>query len=476
MPNRIHYIAHEQTESARRLTIFCLRRKVMLSFMSMNKTTLYKNFSRGLGWNGIFYAIYKSLSTVISFLLYYKLSTGDFSLWATTNSSIYLVILWFDLGLSKSIPRYAPVFASNKKTHKSFIIIVCLLQAFLLLPGIPMLWYYMTSRTASLVLIALALGTFLAEGMVKMLRLTYHAQFHNKQFNLMNTITVLLETFFVLSALVFVGSSYNLLLSILISKLCCSTLLALAAGYGLPSLYKDKEYTENKDIDLNKTIKECASHSVIMGSTTVLTSLSERNFLIPLFTSAIGQEAANMFKIANDGALLFYRMIIKTIGTTDTALLAHIETMPNKKELLPDAFKKLSTQIASLCIPVLGVLALFLSNDMYKEYNPLVFKLFFIIAMSYMIESLFSMYERVLEVKRKYMMLAFSYLPYIAIVAGMFLVSFFGLVNSVLAVQGVRLVQVLLCIYCVRTYYGLQFPVRFVVRLSLLVAPVCIVA
>ncbi len=371
------------------------------------------------------------------------------------------------------MPRYAPVFARNLHYHRLFTKVVCAIQILALtIIGIPFLIYY--TRSFPTLLIGIALSTFISEGLVKVLRLTYHAQFHNKQFNLYNTATISAETAANLFAIALCQNSYQLLVAILAAKLICSVTLAACGLYGLPSLYKDKEYPDHQKIDVDKTVKECVKHSVIMAGTTFLTSLSERNFLILFFNRTLGAEATNIFKISNDWALLFYRMVIKTIGTNDTALLAHIETMPNRKELLPDAFRNLSTKIASLCIPLLGVLALFLSSNIYATYNPLVFKLFCIIAISYMIEALFSMYERVLEVKRDYLLLAFSYLPYIAIIAGMFLVSYLGLVNSVIAVQGVRLVQVLLCIYCVRTYYALQFPVRFVVRLALLVTPVCI--
>ena len=76
-------------------------------------------------------------------------------------------------------------------------------------------------------------------------------------------------------------------------------------------------------------------HSLIMWANNNLKSLSERNFLVPFFTHIFGPGPANLFKVANDGALLFYRIAIKTIGTTDTSLLAHIETSQQHKKLMP---------------------------------------------------------------------------------------------------------------------------------------------
>ncbi len=420
------------------------------------------------------FAVYKSLSTILSTLFFYKLTTHDFSLWATTNSSIYLLILWLDLGLSKSVPRYTPVFARSATEHKQFIIWVCVIQLMLLLIGIPFLVYYISKTSSSLLLLIIALATFIAEGAVKIFRLMYHAQFHNKQFNLYSTAAILLETAIDVVLLATIKDSAQLLIGILLAKLCCSVLLALYSLYNVPSLYKDKEYPGDQQLNIMKAIKDCVLHSLAMGSTTILTSLSERNFLIPLFTAALGREAGNIFKVANDWALLFYRTAIKTIGYNDTALLSHIETMPNRKALFPEAFATLSNKIATLCVPILALLGLLLFYSIRTNHTSVAFELFFIIAISYMTEALFSMYERVLEVKRRYMFLAVSYIPYIAILIGMFFVSSFGLVSSVLWVQGIRLVQVLFFIGFVRFGYGLRFPARFVIRLALYMLPVCI--
>lgn len=441
----------------------------------MNSTTLYHKFSSSLRWNGFFFATYEILNASISFTLYHRLSTQDFSLWATTLSSIYLILLWFDWGLSKSVPRYAPVFSRNLQDHKYFVTSLWAIQILLLLPGIPLLIYYLISQSTQLSLLIIALAIFVSEGLVKILRLTYHAHFHNKQFNLFNTTTVILEVSLTLILIFSIQHTNSLLLSILATKLFCSLILALIALYHLSSLYTDKDYKGDQALDLKKAIKDCASHSIIMGGTNILTSLSERNFLIPLFTYTLGQEASNIFKIANDAALIFYRFVIKTIDTTDTALLSHIETMPNRKELLPNAFKNLSTKIATLCIPLLGILVLLLFIDRYNSYNSLVFNLFFIIAFSYMIDALFSAYERVLEVKRKYLLLAFSYAPYVLILICLSLISSFGLVNSILFLHVVRLVQVLVCLYFVRTLYKLQFPFRFALELMALVSPYIVV-
>ena len=85
----------------------------ILSFMNTSTHPLFRQFSSALAWNALAYTAHKSAFTIRTFLLYRFLSPSDFSTWATTNSALFLLLLWLDLGLRKSIPRYAPFFRSN---------------------------------------------------------------------------------------------------------------------------------------------------------------------------------------------------------------------------------------------------------------------------------------------------------------------------------------------------------------------------
>ena len=176
-----------------------------------------------------------------------------------------------------------------------------------------------------------------------------------------------------------------------------------------------------------------------------------------------------MFKVANDAALFFYRTVIKTIDTADTALLAHIEVLQNKKELMAIAFKKLITKIAALCFPLLGVVLLIFMQGV-KEWNDLfVFQAFIIMALGYLIETMFMPYERILEIKREYVYLTISYIPYVVMITFLLakpVIASIGLVPVIGMIHGVRLVSLICMVYGARARYGMRFPVLFVIRIA----------
>ena len=87
----------------------------------MNFNQLISQFNSGINWNACFYIIYKSTNTLVTFLLYQHLTSYDFTIWAITNSTIYITLLWADFGLQKSIPRYSPVFAQDPPANARFI-------------------------------------------------------------------------------------------------------------------------------------------------------------------------------------------------------------------------------------------------------------------------------------------------------------------------------------------------------------------
>jgi len=200
-----------------------------------------------------------------------------------------------------------------------------------------------------------------------------------------------------------------------------------------------------------------------------LKSLSERNFFIPFITYTMGPVLANSFKIANDAALLFYRIVVKTIGTTDTLLLAHIVTLKQKK-LMRFAFTKLTTKVTRLCLPLLGVVFFLAIKGSRSTQNPFVFHLFIIMAIGYLIETMFLPYERMLEVNSKYKYLALAYIPYVVMLMGIFsgiTMPFFGLLGSIMIVHGVRLVSLSMIVYFVYEYHrtyvidNLYVPIKY---------------
>jgi hypothetical protein len=174
--------------------------------------------------------------------------------------------------------------------------------------------------------------------------------------------------------------------------------------------------------------------------------------MLPFLTATIGLEAANLFKIANDGALLIYRSIIKTIGTTDTTLLSYAITTHNNP--LPNAFKHLLTTVITLCGLFTGIFVLCIIVATSLGVNTLTVHLFGILTISYLTEAVLSPFERLLEVKFHYWMLFLSYIPYIV---GMILIassiSSLGLLTCVIIIQLLRISSsLLMTLWAVRTY------------------------
>jgi hypothetical protein len=255
-------------------------------------------------------------------------------------------------------------------------------------------------------------------------------------------------------------SSHTILIGILASRMLSGVLLIIVTLRHL-SVMPHTLTDEQAPTPWRPFIK----HSSIMWFYTILKSLSERNFLLPICTFAWGAGIANMFKVAQDGALLFERTIIKTIGHTDTTLLAHVESEVGDEKSRGEqalVFEKLVRKIAALSIPLFGILTFFVVQGFFKLQDNEIFHIFLILAISYLLEVLLSPYERVLEVKLRYGLLLVSYIPYIFILSLLLMrISLIGLQNFVLMLQGVRLVSSILMVMWVHVYYNVRFPLRF---------------
>jgi hypothetical protein len=314
---------------------------------------------------------------------------------------------------------------------------------------------------------------FVVEGLVEMLRLLYHAHFLNKPFNILSTVTRLLESSTSIAILLYTNwEPTTLLSSILIVKAISSSGTVLIALIMLPKLYStaQHDFPRQTRIALKPLWYKFIRHSSMMWISNIIKSLSERNFIIPVMTHAIGAEQANVFKLAQDSALFFERSIMKTIGTADTALLAHAAS--GKKEEA-HAFNKLTRQVAALSIPLFGILLVVMAAGRSFVNIPHAFIIFILLTASYLLEVLLSPYERILEVKQRYLFLAMAYLPY---VIGLFLLLYssmiIGLIGFVVVLQGIRLISSCIMVALVYFTYGLRFPIAFAMKWLLVVTGV----
>ena len=404
----------------------------------MNSSLLYQTFSSAITWNGLFYVVYKSFFFLRTALLYKYLSAHDFSLWANCNSALFLLLLWLDCGFRKSIPRYAPQVGS---TRNRWLFAIATLQITILLLAFPLLYKALTFLTHNFLLIALLGAIYIVEGLHAIVRLMYHAYFYNKVFNLMAIIATSTEITLIIILIGWGGQSSALLVSVFATKLC-TTVGLIIASYWLFKKQPAPLFSKN-----SPDTKAFITHSGAMWGTTVLNSLTERNMLIPIITYFMGVEVANICKVANDGALYLYRIVIKTLGSADTALLAHIqegyEDTIEKKKAIEVAIEKLTTQITRLSLPLLGIVGVVMYGSYMLSYDQYVFHAFFIMAVGYLAETIWIPYERLLEVKQSYRLLLVSYIPYVLFL--FFLIYFLyisciGLLPFLLLVHGVRLV------------------------------------
>ncbi len=433
---------------------------------SMNNNHLLIQFSQGINWNAFMYILYKSLSTILSLLLFKQLSTNDFSVWANTMSVIFLLLLWIDFGLRKSLPRFCPAFARHEQTHRSFIASIITIQLGILIITLPLfLWVAHSTLTfiglhfqSSLLVLAAAL--FLTEGIIALLRLIYHSHFHHKQFNTTSSIFLLAEA--ILSAIaITILQSPNLLVSILAIKLTTNIATILASLALLNQLYQDTTYDQHAPLNQHQLHKDFLLHSGIMWFNTSIKSLTERNFMLPFFTYMFGPLNANIYKIANDSALLLYRATLKSIGTTDTSLLTHAFSS-HEPSMIRTALDKLTSTIILLSTPLL--IAILVALTAYPKLSPTnhtALQLFFILTTTYLIETLLSPFERILEVNSNYALLFLAYIPYlitITLLFGLQSAPILDMANYLLVIQGSRLIGSLLMTYFAHKKYSLALP------------------
>lgn len=405
----------------------------------MNTATLLHAFSSAITWNGLLHIISQSFFLIRTALLYKYLTPHDFSFWANSTSVVFLLLLWLDCGFRKSIPRYAPQFGGHKG---SWLYKIAVLQIIIQLAGLPFLYRAITLLTDSSLLLILIIGIYFVEGLHSLSRLIYHAHFLNKFFNQIALAAATAEISIILFLPIMVGDSSNLLIALLATKLFTTIGLIIAIAYQFQ--YQSPPLTTYRAPD----IKQFALHSGAMWTSTILKSLTERNVLIPLITYYMGAEMGNICKLANDGALFLYRIVIKTIGSADTVLLAYIEEGykegSEKRKALEIALEKLTTQMARLSLPLLGLVGISMFVSYMLSYDQFVFHAFFIMAVGYLTETIWFPYERLLEVRRSYRILFISYVPYVLFLFILFLflyISCIGLLPLLLLLQSVRLVM-----------------------------------
>ncbi len=423
---------------------------------------LIARFNTSITWNGISYGISKCAGTCTTFFLYYTLSVNDFVTLASLQNILYLCLLWLDGGLRKSIPSYGTVlFTSRNHPYYVALFLGCyatllaLIATLFVVTGPSLAAFVHVTYERSISICAALL--FCTEGLVSLLRLVYHAQFRNKQFNMLWTSCILCESVIILSVLSLgytLSVAHILLIKTALSiAVCCLSLPALFQQFLWQPLSQTRE--QPKEQPAPSFIK----HSLFMWLSTLLKSLSERNVVTPLIAHFFDPAAAATYKVSQDGALLIHRIVVRTIGVSDTALLAHSYADPQFMILVPRSFSELSIKIARLCIPLLALISavafpvfihIFIHTTQPAHYTSAI--IFFVLVSSYLLETLLSPYERLLEISTQYRVLFISYIPYsIGLVLTLFLAykTYIHVVSCILILQAARLISSLLTLFSV---------------------------
>ncbi|TET06577.1 hypothetical protein E3J79_01375 [Candidatus Dependentiae bacterium] len=420
----------------------------------MRLAQLYVAFNQSLQWNAAFYFLYKILFTSVSFMLFYRLPTADFCIWANINSFIFLLLLWLDCGLRKSIPRYCPEFEHNDYALAPFLSYILTVQTVILIAAIPIfllitnLFFHSVSLSCSSILLFCGAALFLMEGINSSIKLFYHAHFWNKMYTIIQSIVLFFEMGISIICILTIKINSQLLLVLFVTKLLSSSTTACTSFIILRHRYNQQIKTEKKG-KLHMKVKAFICHSGVMWFSTIIKSLTERNFLVPFITHVISPAAANLFKIANDSAMLIHRPIIKTIGSSDTVLLAHLEA--NHHSISIQIIRYLLKGIMIICLPFCAFLPVIL-----LYITPPAMCFFLIISLGHIIETILSPFERVLEVKRTYKKLIFSYIPYLTILIGVayyFSLPSANLVTALIYIYIARITGSLLMVYFVYTAY-----------------------
>lgn len=426
---------------------------------NIKQQRLIDSFYTAIGWNAFSYAFYKTSYMLLSCALYTRLSKSDFALWAALMSFIFLGLLFLDCGFRKSVPRYCPEFLTSPALYNTFIRCVAGIQVGILLLALPVCYYWglpyfqkiVTHHNSHFIFI-IATILFLLQGCVGLLRIIYYAHFWNKQFTTITTIIGFLEFLLGMGCCFAVKSNNFLLPDILILHCLSSASIVLVTYYKMPSInfYSMTSTTIMVSESLMK--RQFIVHSCFMWLANILKSLTERNFLLPYIIYTLGPTVGILFKLANDAALFFYRLALKTLSTNDTGFLSYARQDRGGIKKAFNTLKKtvLLLVLILISIALVGLVYVCYTTSLASQTFIIIFCVCFI---GYMIEIVLSPYERILEVSLDYKALIQAYIPYcivLTLVLHYQLIAVAGLVPFIVVIQALRSVSSCIVAYKVK--------------------------
>ncbi len=434
----------------------------------MHIDELYSRINTAISWNAFSYAVFKLTSTLLTFVLFKQLSTIDFAVWTGINSLIYLILVWADMGMRKTIPTFFPLIIEGNRKQYTFLLVSA--YTVIITIACPFaLWlvtryaYQVNLPMNNALLFASAL-LFFGHGFEMLFQTIFHAYLWQKTYNkLLATIQFVYMVLVIGAAFIFTPSLSMVFYIVLgkgIASLMCAILSAALLNKRLPDTNKALEPLSHD------FLLQFIKHAGLMWGAAILKSLTERNITVPFVTYFLGPALGNIFKVAQDGALLFQRLIFRTIGTTDTSLFAYLKHAHNahaESHVFQNAFTKLATKFAYFAIPLIGVVWFMQCQVSCCGTSSYGFNLFFITSIGLLLELLFIPYERMLEVHADYSDLAYAYLFYIvniSIIFGAMAYGYIHLITFIIALYGVRLLSMGIMGYAVYRKYHIRYPLK----------------
>jgi hypothetical protein len=413
----------------------------------MSTVYRFSLFIRALGWNGAGYLMYKGYSLFLTWHLAHRWDAAQFATWGSLMSAIFLAELWGSAGLRKSLPRFIPYFSHNLRTLTYCMsilmavrIVTTTIVGILFVMCMPRLSICL-NMDIDTALLWRAACLLIAENIQSILQLFYQAYFFNQYYTTISTLALCVEGLIILGILF---SPYPLLsLPFLLTVRTVTTLTACVALIFYFLRYLVKPTTTQADCVPSSSqlpIIPFVIHSFYAWSMAIVYSFSQRNCLMIFITGWYGHSAGRMFKLTNDTAQVVHRALTRTVGVADTALLTHHMDHPF---LFAHACTQLIHTISWLVIPSFA--CLLIVGIFSHHHHSFSLSLFCMLAFTYAIELILIPYERILEVKRRYLILVVSHIP---LILAYFICFFFFKISLpamfIITLHGARIVSLLI--------------------------------
>lgn len=434
-----------------------------LALVLQGAQNAYKSceLNNAITWNGLTYLIQKTTHTVVVILLAKTIGVTEFKQWVTINSSIYLLLLWIDGGIKKSIPLYISEYIKHPKKLYVFFSKLIGFYSLISLTVFSYLYYTNSTILSNWKLLAAAYLFFITQGSVAIIRAIFQSVFFNKQFNLAMLACLFSKYCLIISL---VALKVNIKAHLIISLTALANIAILTASCFLINKVP-------KDLNTKKASKNSfAKHTFFMVIITIMKSLTNRNALTLIAAQCLSGPIFVSFKIAQNVALLFYRFQVKAMGSSSIAMLA--KATPENK---PQVFEQVISKLILLLTPLITFTILISLNFNNNNYNPTFFKFFLTFTIFYIIYSLCSCYEKTLEASQSYSDIIKAYSGYLALVVisiGLYIFDKSLFANHFLSfLIAVYSLKILGCLYIAKKAtqnYNLCFNWKFFGRLGLI--------